>query len=436
MFRGEFAQFRGGVRIPMVAGSSISRAPAPSWVSGTVPDRIHVGACDPACRISLVATRAEFEALEEPWNALMDRAGRPHQVFQTFDWLRHWTDHYLDPGAKLAIVAGWQADRLAMVWPTAVVRQFGIWSLTWMGEPVSPYGDVLVESRPDALDLMRHGWNLLRSLGVDVINLRGVRSDAAVVPILAEAGAISTALLAAPFLDLESGATADLLNRHRSAKVRSNRRRRLRRLHERGTLEFEQHLHGPAAADLIARALTLKRQWLKCHGMISPTLLDPRFDRFLRDLVARPMRTADTRVSAVRCNGVPVAIDISFSYRKWMFGHVIAHDTAFDKHGVGAMLADHSIETASQQGYGMFDMLPPAHPYKVAMANGTAAVGDWAVPLSVKGKLFASLWLRRARPWSKSAFLSIPLGVRVLILALYRRAANLRFASARSGQPS
>jgi CelD/BcsL family acetyltransferase involved in cellulose biosynthesis len=372
------------------------------------------------CRFSVITTRAKLDALEAQWNALFQRTGRPHQFFQSFNWLSHWADHYLDSGTELAIVTGWRRDRLVMVWPTVAARVAGIRKIAWMGAPVSPYGDALVEDGPDAPDLLRQGWACLLALSPDVVNLRGVRGDAVVAPLLAEMDAMPTASFAAPYLDLASAPDFATYRKRYSAKSMSNRRRHLRRLAEVGSIGFEQHQHGAVARELIDCALMLKRAWLQQHGIISQSLHDPRFDRFFGDIVLGQRRPVGARVSAVRCDAKPVAIEISFACKQQVFGHVIAHDMAFEKQGVGVILADYTIGTAHEQGSATFDLLPPANAYKVDLADHAVTVGDWAVPLSRKGDLYTRLWLCRARHWLKSSFGAMPLGLRRAVLAVYR----------------
>src|SRR5262249_12099809 len=97
---------------------------------------------------ALIADRAQFAALEPEWNELFARAGRPHQLFQAYDWLRHWADHYLDDRTRLSIVVVRQGGRLVMVWPLVAIQRAGLTRLCWMGEPVGQYGDALVEDGP------------------------------------------------------------------------------------------------------------------------------------------------------------------------------------------------------------------------------------------------------------------------------------------------
>ena len=43
-----------------------------------------------ACVFEIVSSREAFNALAGEWNELFSRAGRGPQVFQAFDWNRHW----------------------------------------------------------------------------------------------------------------------------------------------------------------------------------------------------------------------------------------------------------------------------------------------------------------------------------------------------------
>ena len=54
---------------------------------------------DEATCFSVVTSRAGLEALEDEWNALFARAGRDIHVFQTFNWIWHWSRHFL-PAAR------------------------------------------------------------------------------------------------------------------------------------------------------------------------------------------------------------------------------------------------------------------------------------------------------------------------------------------------
>ena len=60
-------------------------------------------------------------------------------------------------GAELAIVTARRNGSLVMVWPLVLERSNGLSTLSWMGDPVSQYGDVLVDDLADATDVLRQG---------------------------------------------------------------------------------------------------------------------------------------------------------------------------------------------------------------------------------------------------------------------------------------
>jgi CelD/BcsL family acetyltransferase involved in cellulose biosynthesis len=378
-------------------------------------------------RLGLITSRAEFYALEHEWNALFERSGRPWQIFQSFNWLWHWANHYLDDRTGLSIVAGRQEDRLVMLWPLLVRRVAGLTQVSWMGEPVSEYGDVLLEQTAHARDLLCQAWAFVKSLDADVVYLRKVRHDAVVFPFLVETGVISISSSSAPYLDLASAKDFETYERRYPAKTRSGRRRRLRRLSEMGSVAFEQHTGGPTARDLVDRALAMKRGWLAQRGRLSPVLQDSRFGRFLGDVAQGHRRSTGTRISAVRCNGRPIGVEISFACKGHVFGHVIAHDLAFEKQGVGVVLAQYSIRTAHEQGYDVFDLLAPDDAYKMNWADASMALDDCAVPLSRTGRVYVHLWLRFARRWLKNLANRMPARLAAAISAVHRRVASLAY---------
>ena len=89
------------------------------------------------------------------------------------------------PRLKLSIVTGRRNGRLIMIWPLVSERVRGVTQTFWMGNPVSQYGDVLLDGEADALPVMRAGLEFLRARSnSDLLRLRRVRSDANVAPLM------------------------------------------------------------------------------------------------------------------------------------------------------------------------------------------------------------------------------------------------------------
>src|SRR5690606_39033243 len=173
------------------------------------------------------------------------------------NWNWHWANHFLggadDP--QLAFVTAYEGNRLVMVWPLVLERIGPLKTLRWMGDPVSQYGDVLIDNAVDAAGLLHAAAAFVaRRTGAGVFNLRKVRADSNIAPYLTAAGAAVTAELKAPYLDLASAPSFAAYETRYSSGARRNRKRQRRRLGERGAVALARHVDGDAAEALTAEA--------------------------------------------------------------------------------------------------------------------------------------------------------------------------------------
>ncbi|RDJ20570.1 GNAT family N-acetyltransferase [Bosea caraganae] len=364
---------------------------------------------DGAVTIGLVTDLDGFLALRQDWDALFARAALPQQVFQSHVFLRHWATHYLDRHGTLSIVTARRHGRLVMVWPLVRQRRCSLDTLRFMGIPVAQFGDVLVEDE-DSEALLQAGWRAVLLLHGDLFEARKLRTDS----VLARAGlldeATRTEQVEAPFADLawrvgEKGPSLAYPSRERS-----NHRRRLRRLEERGVVGFQTPPPGPEASLLASAAVAMKQASLARHGIIAPTVDDPRFSAFFRDLAGDAGGTS-LRISSIHCNGVPVGIDLSLDCKGRSFGHVIATHPDHERGGVGKILVHHAFASARARGNTIFDLLAPADAYKLEHSDGRVGVSDLLLPLSLKGRLVCGLGIQHWRPALKSAAKRLPPGI-------------------------
>ena len=214
---------------------------------------------------NLVADLAAFETLEPEWDALFAAAGLPTQVFQTFAWNWHWCRHYLPQptsksASRLAIVTGRLSGRLVMVWPLVQERIAGLRQLTWMGDPVSQYGDILVAPEADDDTTLLAAWAFaLSATHADLAHLRKAREDSIAARVLNHLGAKTVAIEQAPYLDLSGISGTDACQQLLVSKGRRNRRRHERRLADQGPITRLAH-SGTNEADRLARhAIDMKR---------------------------------------------------------------------------------------------------------------------------------------------------------------------------------
>jgi CelD/BcsL family acetyltransferase involved in cellulose biosynthesis len=382
------------------------------------PAPIVAADADYPCEFEIVSSREAFDALADDWNELFARAGRGEQVFQAFDWNRHWCNHYLRPRERqrrrLAILTGRRQGRLVMVWPLVTARVAGLLQLSWMGDPVSQYGDILAEESPDALALQRAAWaHLLAAIKPDLVWLARVREDATIAPLIAELDALVTQRRAARYARREDAEnTAPSRNRRRNAA-------------KLGDVRFVEETGNAAASTTGAMAIGWKRGQLLERGILAPAVADPRFAAFFADVLADPKMASACRTVAFECNGTPAAASILVTYKDYIAGHVAAFDPAFEKASVGMLMLEGVRARAFAEGFAVFDLLAPADPYKARLARNEIGVIDWAVPVTGAGGIYARLYLARLRGALKTVFAALPAPVGRFIAARYESAARL-----------
>lgn len=377
----------------------------------------------PATRIEfeLITSFEAFEALESEWNELHAEIGRSPQIFQAFNWCWHWCRHYLGngkTGAALAIVTGRIDGRLALIMPLVTHHKAGLIELTWLGEPVSQYSDVLARPEAATVESLQAAWQFAVSqTGADVANLRRVRDDATAAPLLAHIGADVTATEEAPFLTLAGDTSYEGWETRRQPRARKNRRRQAKRLAEQGEITFLALSDSKEAAALAQHAVRLKRDTLTAKGAISPTLSDTRFEQFFADAANGLGRPTGITVMALASAGTPAALKILIETPDTAFLHVAVFEPSYEKCGVGALLLEHVVDRSIKAHRRELDLLPPRHAYKLDFADGIMLVRDYAIALSAKGWLYKKAYLG-LRHQLKAVVEALPLPIRRFIARL------------------
>jgi CelD/BcsL family acetyltransferase involved in cellulose biosynthesis len=376
-----------------------------------------------ACVLSFVRDRAAFDALETEWNDLFERSAPSHQLFQSFKWLWHWCNHYLDADTELSILTGRVNGRLVMVWPLVKVRMAGLTELAWMGDPISQYGDALMDDVSGAEDILRQAWKHLAAYsGADVVKLRKVRKDARLTFLLEELRGDITERLVAPYLDLGSAPNFAEYEKRYSSGSRRNRKRLFRRLDEQGKITFEEIEGGSRVRDLITTAITLKRGWLKSRGLLSKAFADDRISRFFSDAAEGSVRPCGCRLAVLSSAGRPAAIEVALRCKERTALHIIVYDLEFEKSGAGVLLLERSLRNAGDSGVKCYDLLAPGDSYKLDWADASVDVLDWALPLTIKGKIFSKVYLGFLRERLKAGHAALPAGIRRLLSGRFSRA--------------
>jgi CelD/BcsL family acetyltransferase involved in cellulose biosynthesis len=377
--------------------------------------------------LSLITERSAFDALEGDWNDLFARAGRPTHVFQSFNFCWHWANHYLSPksgaaGLELSLVTARRNGRLIMVWPLVSQRVRGIRQTFWMGEPVSQYGDVLIDAEPDALAIMRLAFDFLHNQTTsDILRLRRVREDANVEPLLSAVGADVADRQIAPYMDLTTAENFTAFEQRYSSKIRKNRRRLARRLEEKGGMQFLRLQGGDEARSLAAQAVALKALWLRDRGLVSNAVADEKLPGLFADLAEGKEKPVGCIVAALKSGGELAAVEVSFTCKRRLAMHLIAFNLEFEKSGAGVLLLEQSLRQGYGEGFYVYDMLAPGDAYKLDWCDKSDALCDWVKPLRFRGYIYAKLYLGFLRSRAKKALKALPQPLRRLMRDSYAR---------------
>ena len=386
----------------------------------------HREAADAVCEFTLISSRAEFDALETDWVDLFDRAGSGANVFQNFHWLWHWCNHFLveDDKHTLAIVTGRWAGKLVLVWPLVVHQSGGLKRLSWMGQPVSQYGDILIDRDICTEGDLEKSWDFLsQNIPADLVHLRKVRADAAVADLLRAICKTPIVQQSAPYLDLSNSHSFDDYQQRYAGKARKNRRRLRRRVEERATLKVTAHHKGESRSEYASQAVLLKRNWLEARGLLSAAIQDERTRHFFVDAASSERHPTGCRTTALTIDEQTAAIEVSFVSKGHCAVHIIVYGMDYEKAGTGVLLMEDSIKNAIDTGVNTFDLMAPGDSYKLDWADGTINVEDWQAALSARGHAYQHLRINKLPQAAKKTVQALPLSLRQL---LHRSFANTR----------
>lgn len=379
---------------------------------------------------SLIDSMDGLSGLADAWSDLFARHGRPGQVFQTHAWCAAWAKSFLSDQRnarqyRLFVVTGRRAGRLVFVWPLMEERGAGSTRLVWLGTPVTQYGDVVMDpAAGEPSDVLADAWAFVRaSTRADYVHLAKVRADAVIAPFLASCGAVATVRERAPYLDFS---TADGYAQYAagkySKKARKNRARNERKLAELGELKIERLEAGPQAQEAVRQAFAHKRAWLRKTGRVSRAIDDPATEAFfvaLADCTAA--RRAGTAISTLHIGRELAACEIAFVCKGHQAVHVLVYAEAFERFSPGKVLVENSIEACFAHDVTRYDLMAPADDYKVAIADGSVEVVDWAIPASLKGQAWVRAYLGFVRPGLKRLQAAMPVSTRRGVAAIVAR---------------
>jgi CelD/BcsL family acetyltransferase involved in cellulose biosynthesis len=367
--------------------------------------------------IDIINNPDKFDALQTEWTALHDANHTNQLAFQSHAWLRAWFAAYRPEveshSTTTAIIIARTDGKLRLACPFAIRHVLGMTCLTWLGEPASQYGDILTDGSQATHNLIDLALSFaLDQLQPDIVHLRKVRNDAAVLPWIKSQDALATATDEAPYLDLHGASSFDDYCSKYSGKSRKNRRRLRRRLEEIDTVTTTILPAGHEAQVAIRTGVTFKQAWLVERGHISSALRDKHMSDFLTEVVSQPCSDANPFISVMHCGVKPVSVQFGVIAQHRLALHMIAYNPETEKSGAGVLHIEDTIAYSIENGLSQIDFLAPNAPYKQAWADATVPVLDYVFSRSLRGRLYAQAYLRYTRNILKMRVQTLPLGIR------------------------
>lgn len=312
-----------------------------------------------------ISTTEEFEKLEECWgNLLAQRHIR--SAFLTWEWLFSWWKIF-NEGNELWLITIWQNKELIGIAPFMLqyrekykVKQRVLSSL---GVPhidiggfilAKEYQALAVSSIVDYLESTKKQWDMLElhEFEVDGIELEYL------LPIFSKKGySIAEKLRNHFYMDIGNDWDAYIMTF--STKLRSDLKRRLRRMNEKGKVFFTHNTGLDITWENITTVFQVSQYGNYPHLYHSQKEKDLHRELFLR---MREKKMLD--IFLLYFDGQPVAYRYGFHLDKKFEDWRSAFDTRYDKDAPGKVLQLLTFEECSIQGYAQLDFLRGEEEYK------------------------------------------------------------------------
>lgn len=373
-----------------------------------------------APQAELLEGEAAYAALHGEWQRLA-RLQAGGIVFQTPDFLRAWA-RYFAAGRRLVSVAVRSGDDLVAVWPLAVERHGILRVARGAGAPIAQYDELLLHPGANARAVLATALQALRTeLRPDLVLLERVRTDGPLALAL-QGTAPLCATESAPYVDLSRGAAAALAGMKPLAAKKQ--RKRVRRFRKEGQVDFAVAGDAATAKAWLGEALALKRDWLKGSGRISRAFVRTASGHCLSELAGALWSDGPFPrmvVARLTLDGRPAAYEAGFMHRGTFYLYLRSFAPALAVFGPGNILTEHMLGWCAENGIDRYDMLAPGSRNKSEWQSGEVPVLEFALPMTLGGRLYVEAVLKRLAPAIRNGFYALPLPLRASLAGVALR---------------
>ena len=323
----------------------------------------------------MISTVAEFDAIEEAWNEVLDHAVTT--IYQTFEWQQTWWKYFAQPSDSLYILLFESDNNIIGIAPLykRTIKIFGITSIThiqFIAHGLSDYIDLIVRTGSEELvfnEFARH----LRSHAHewDLLDIEDVNESTALIkllpPILWRSGIRSYQYQGnvCPQIALPASGE-ELLKSGAGTSRRDNFKRKFKRLqqHFNATIEIIQHESDEIRKGIDYFARIHGERW---NSLGYPSVFDDEDQKAFHIEFSRKFaRRGWLRMYFLNVNDNPVAVSYTFHYNKRVYMyHSNAHGPEeVMKCSPGFLIRNIAIIGGINEGLTTFDYLRGDEPYK------------------------------------------------------------------------
>lgn len=310
----------------------------------------------------VISSESDFTELSGAWDELVRAMPRP-SPFLLHAWLLEWFRHY-GGASELAVQAVFRDGALVGAFPLVHKTRRGLRVARFMGGEQSSLADLLLAPSEDSTT----GAALIEQASSehDFAELFGLGGDSRVAR--AAPGRLHLFRRAdAPVLELTDDWDAQYQAKV-SAKRRSQDRRRLKQLKERGPVEFSLARSRKEVELALADAFRLHALRWEARGDGSG-FATPTGVTFHRAALGALADQDVVRLMTMKFAGQAIAFTLAFALGGRLYGYRMAFDPSFARYSPGIVSLVELLASASQEGMNRVELLGGADPFKLELAD-------------------------------------------------------------------
>lgn len=326
-------------------------------------------------RAQILTTPEDLADLQDPWDALFERADQPY-LSQSHEWARCVWDATARPlGGRLHCIAVWSGDEIVLLWPVVVDRLHRLWTVARPLAATGDYAGVLLDASTDQGETLAFAWDVLRrTCRADLVLVEPIKIDTALHQFLWSQGRSLP-----PRENVYSVAWDAYENwdsYYRGLARRKTVERHVRRLGDCGTIWFAIEQEGDRYRQAIDWLFRQKEDWFASKGHANAYWIRSRpYKTFLMTAPEHVRRHGRIVAFTLMLDGEIIAVLIASVDRFRVEYMQVAYDLRHARYSPGHVLTLHALEWAFHRRLA-FDFRQGDFGYKEEFANAACALAS------------------------------------------------------------